>query len=218
MTTRDRIKTHCILLFNKWGYGSVNLMEIAQSLSISRGNLTYHFKNKEELLLEICEDMWSMMESERSKSRRLPSFENLHNEFQRVQKFQREYVFIFLDTHVISHPIVKKRFSALSKQVLNDNKAAIAFSIEIGHMKKEPSAGLYHHISLISWMLSFFSLAQERILQEMSIDDLEKVIWNIMMPHFTEKGTEAFINFFGQDYFDSLGEPFEFSLDQLITF
>ena len=218
MNTRDKIKFHCIKLFNKRGYGSVNLMEIAQSLGISRGNLTYHFKTKEDLLLDICADMWRMMEVERSKSRQLPSFENLHNEFQRVQKFQREYAFIFLDTHVINHDIVKKKFSELSKQVLNDNKAAIAFSIEIGHMKKEPSPGLYDHISLISWMLSFFSLAQERILEEMSIEDLEKVIWNIMMPHFTDKGLKAFIKFFGQDYFDSLGDPFEYSLDQLITF
>jgi len=218
MTTRDKIKNQCIKLFNKKGYGTVNLMEIAQSIGISRGNLTYHFKNKEELLLEICEDMWAMMESERAKSRQLPSFENLHNEFQRLQKFQRGYAFIFLDTHVINHPIVKKRFSSLSKQVLNDNKAAIAFSIEIGHMKKESAAGLYNHISLISWMLSFFSLAQERILQDMATDDLEKVIWNVMMPHFTKKGKEAFINFFGEAYYNSLGEPFEYSLDQLINF
>jgi len=218
MNTRQRIKQHCISLFNQKGFGAVNLMGIAQSLGISRGNLTYHFKSKETLLLEICDDMWNMLEAERAKSRSLPSFENLHNEFQRLQKFQRSYAFIFLDTHVINHPIVKERFSTLSKQVLNDNKAAIAFSIEIGHMKPESAPGLYHHISLISWMLSFFSLAQERILEEMSIDDLEKVIWNIMMPHFTDKGKVAFINFFGEAYHDSLGESFEFSLDQLISF
>jgi len=124
MSTKDKIKRHCIKLFNKKGYGSVNLMEIAQSLGMSRGNLTYHYKQKQDLLLDICEDMWNALAAERTKSKQLPSFQNLHNEFQLVQKFQRRYSFIFLDTLVIGNPVVKKRFSELSKQILEDNKAA----------------------------------------------------------------------------------------------
>ena len=36
--------------FNKSGFNAVNLFELSNQLGISRGNLTYHFKDKESLL------------------------------------------------------------------------------------------------------------------------------------------------------------------------
>lgn len=43
METKEKILKAATRLFNEKGYGSVNLKELAQTMGISRGNLTYHF-------------------------------------------------------------------------------------------------------------------------------------------------------------------------------
>ncbi len=210
--TRNKITTAARIYFNKNGFGAVSLHELAQNIGISRGNLTYHFKDKTALLEAIAEVMWTKIEAERSKSRQFPSFENLHNEIQLYYRFQKEYAFIFLDTHVLNHPTIKKKFREMTAQTIMDNKAAIAFSIKMENMQPEPAPGMYHNIAFISWMLMFFWLPQQVIRGEKTTEDAEKMVWSILIPHFTPKGIDSFKTFFGEAYYENLGEPFEVDL------
>jgi AcrR family transcriptional regulator len=52
-TTRDRILDASRRLFNEKGYAATTLAEIAASINIAQGNLTYHFPTKHELVVEI---------------------------------------------------------------------------------------------------------------------------------------------------------------------
>lgn len=187
-------------------------------MGMSRGNLTYHFKDKEILLKAIADEMWAKIETARGKSRQLPSFENLHNEVQLYYRFQKEYAFIFLDSQVLSHPEIQTQMQEMTQQTIKDNKAALAFSIRLGNLKPEPVPGIYHHVAVITWMLSFFWLAQQIIRGETTEEDGEKMIWSIILPHFTEKGLQSFENFFGASYLKTLGTPFEADLNRLISF
>lgn len=218
LSTKDKILQKAIRYFNRKGYGSITLFELAKELGMSRGNLAYHFKDKDTLLKAITEEMWNLIKTERNKSRKLPSFENLHNEVQLYYKFQKKYAFIFLDPHVLNHPLVKEQFREMTVQTLADNKAAIAFSIKLGNLKPEPVTGLYNNIAFIAWMLTFFWLPQQIIRGEKTEEDGEKMIWSILVPHFTEKGIQSFINFFGKPFYQNLGEPFQMDLEQMISF
>lgn len=218
MTTKEKIITKATKEFNQSGFSAISLFELSQSLGMSRGNLTYHFKDKDTLLEAIANQMWSKIEAERNKSRKFPSFENLHNEVQLYYHFQREYAFIFLDTHVLNHPIIKKKFREMTEQTITDNKAAIAFSIKLGNLIEEPVPGIYHNISFLAWMITFYWLPQQIIRGEKKGEDGEKMIWTILMPYFTEKGVASFKAFFGEEYFESLGESFEKDLNNLISF
>lgn len=218
MTTREKIIQQGIAYFNRQGYNSTSLFELAKEMGMSRGNLAYHFKDKDLLLQAIAEDMWQQMETERNKSRQLPSFKNLHNEIQLYYKFQKKYAFIFLDPHVLRHPIIKTRFRELTQRTIEDNKATIAFSIKVGNMKPETLPGMYHNIAFITWMLTFFWLSQQVIRGEKSREDGEKMIWSILLPHFTDKGIQSFKSFFGTEYYESLGEAFELDIQNLLSF
>ena len=77
MKTKDKIISEATKAFNKNGFGAVSLQELAQKTGISRGNLTYHFKDKDALLQAISDKMWEQMKKEKEKSRSFPSFENL---------------------------------------------------------------------------------------------------------------------------------------------
>ena len=48
--TRKKILDTARALFNQYGYNSVSLRDIAKTVDISEGNLTYHFKKKENLV------------------------------------------------------------------------------------------------------------------------------------------------------------------------
>ncbi|MCT4580004.1 MAG: TetR/AcrR family transcriptional regulator [Flavobacteriales bacterium] len=57
MKTKNKIKQLSRELFNKKGFKNVTLREVADELSISYGNVTYHFKTKELLIVSLYEDM-----------------------------------------------------------------------------------------------------------------------------------------------------------------
>jgi hypothetical protein len=218
MTKKDFILQQATQYFNKNGYGSVTLLELAQELNMSRGNLTYHFKDKNALLEAISEEMWAKIEKEKIVSRQFPSFHNLHNEIQLYYKFQKEYSFIFLDNHVLNDPLIKLKFRQMTEQTIADNRASIAFSIQLGNMKEEVYPGTYNNIAMITWMLTFFWLPQQVIRGDKSKEDGERLVWSILVPHFTEKGLKSFKKFFGEDILDQLGDPFVKDLSSLVIF
>ncbi len=216
--TKEKIISKAIELFNKNGFAAVNMLDLAKAIKISRGNLTYHFKDKDVLLAAIADEMWGKIETERTKSRQFPSFENLHNEVQLYYHFQKKFAFIFLDNYVLTHSIIKKKFRKMTKQSIEDNKAIIAFSIKLGNIKEEEVPGTYNNIAFITWMITFFWYSQQIIRGDKSREDGEKMIWSIIVPHFTKKGIKSFKRFFGKSYYESLGEPFETNVDNMITF
>lgn len=53
-------------LFNRKGYTATSVTEIADSLGISQGNLTYHFPTKRDLAMAIEEEVFQTMKDRRT--------------------------------------------------------------------------------------------------------------------------------------------------------
>lgn len=204
--------------FNEKGYGAVNLKELAQRMGISRGNLTYHFKDKELLLAAIVEEMWQKIRVEKLKAKEAMSFKNLRSLTQLYYTFQQEYAFIFLDTHVTNHPIVKDQFRVMVEQSIGDFEDIIAFGIQVGNIKEEQLSGTYKNLAFTVWMLGFYWLSQQITRGDKTIADAEKIIWSLVIPHMTEKGFAAFKEFYGANFYEALGSPFEVSTKSFLIF
>lgn len=217
METKQRILNQAIKAFNKSGYGAVNLFELAKSLDMSRGNMTYHFKDKEALLKEITDQLWSKL-ADAGVTNSIPSFQNLHHAVQLYYRLQNEYSFIFHDNQVLKHPLIAPKMKSLCEKTIKDIETAIAFSIQLGNMDQEPVPGVYKNLALTSWMMMFFWSSQQMIRGDKTKEDGEKVIWSLLLPHLTEKGLASFRKFFGEDYLANLGEGFDHNIDSYLTF
>ena len=68
--TADRILDASRTLFNAKGYAATSVTEIASSLGMSQGNLTYHFPTKRDLALALEDDILAIMREHRAKETR----------------------------------------------------------------------------------------------------------------------------------------------------
>ena len=55
--TRNKILKMALKLFNSKGAGQVSTNQIAEAADISKGNLHYHYKNKEMIIRQIFDEM-----------------------------------------------------------------------------------------------------------------------------------------------------------------
>ncbi len=218
MNTKEKIIATAIKVFNEKGYSAVNLKELAQTLGISRGNLTYHFNNKQDLLEAIVEEMWKKLAKEKEKTLQVPSFENMHNQTRLYLKFQKEYAFVFLDTHVQNHPIIKDQFKIMIEKTIADFHTMIAMGIQVGTVKEETIPGTYRSLALSVWMVSFYWLSQQTTRDKTNPKGGESIIWGLILPHLTEKGITGFKKFFGSAYDEKVGEPFNVDQYAFIKF
>lgn len=209
MSTKEKIIDYAIRYFNEHGYGAASLQQLAQGLGISRGNLTYHFRSKTALLKAIVAQMWQQLEGLRARSREFPSFENLQREIRAFQQFQQQYAFIFLDAKVFLVPQIRTQLQALRQESIQHYMNTILFSIRMGNMQPEPVPGIYYNLCSLLWMLSFSWISQQMLLQEGEATGWEKLMWSMLLPHFTPKGIAAFRKYFGEAYYQSLGKSFE---------
>lgn len=216
-STKQRIIDGAVNCFNAQGYGKTSLQDISRHLSISRGNLTYHFSSKDELLKASFQQMWEGFTAEQDKARALPSFQNLKTELAVYLRYQKAYSFIFMDSQVMGIPFVHEALQKMSQRTIEDNMAAIAFGLQVGNVKPEPFPGAYRQLAITTWMLMCFWLPQKAIRGTDQEDDPEKAVWSLILPHFSEKGVQAFIKHYGEEFYASLGPPFDHDLKNYVV-
>ena len=217
LKTREKIVITGKNLFNQNGFGATTLYQIAQNLDISRGNLTYYFKDKESLLAIITEEMTAKYQRKMMEFQ-YPTWENTNNSTKAFHELQREFAFIFKDKQVMTYPFVKKQIEQIYEDDLKRQMAMISFSIQVGNMRSEVVPGTYHNLCRTLWMNSFFWLLSD-IYQDVEKETgWDKVAWSLILPHFTEKGLTAFKAHFGEAYYLSLGKVYEGYATKVVGF
>lgn len=100
---KGQICEAAIRLFNEEGYGKVSLREIAKAAGTTIGNLTYHFPQKEALLLNIVESLHSefLMEDKRN-IHRAELLSALLDSFLLAERNQKENSFYYRNIPMLS--------------------------------------------------------------------------------------------------------------------
>ncbi|WP_073094309.1 TetR/AcrR family transcriptional regulator [Cyclobacterium lianum] len=194
ISTKQRIIDTAVDLFNKDGVQSITSRHIAKEMGISNGNLDYHFRNKEALLLAIYEQMRAeMSDSYRATDTVGGSFEQLHRLLLHLEAFQYKFRFFNLDVLEISRAY--PQINRLLKHTIQIRKEQMADmlkqAITDGFFVQETEENIRQLLLSIRIIITFW-LSHEELTSDSSSkkqkSNMSKHIWQLLRPYMTERG------------------------------
>lgn len=162
MTTRERIIETAITLFNEKGTKAVTTNHIAAAMEISPGNLYYHFRNKEEIIRAIFDQMDAVgFEDYEQIIAEHPagSLAAMEETFLMIQRFNWRYRFFKreLTSLILSDPLLREKHLRVHQAMLRLVRHSIESSIAQGVLRpmEEDELGLFAEEV---WLLTLFWL------------------------------------------------------------
>jgi AcrR family transcriptional regulator len=162
MKTRDKIIDTALQLFNEQGTKAVSTNHIAAAAGISPGNLYYHFRNKEDIIRAIFEqmDIYGVEQYQLILDKFPPgTIVALENTFIMIQEYNWRYRFFKreLTALIMNDPLLKKRFHTTNNQMRGMIRYTIDGGIANGSIKPMNATTKEHFIDAI-WLVALFWL------------------------------------------------------------
>ncbi|QQO07853.1 TetR/AcrR family transcriptional regulator [Breznakiella homolactica] len=183
-TRRDILDT-AKKLFNQRGYNNVSTRDIAGALGISKGNLTYHFKKKEDIIEAI------VAESPGTTGTKAPeTLGELNEYFRDIQRTVRENAFYFW--HHAQFAQISTAIEDLQKGVFGKNTKTLlrAFGIfrDAGWIRPEAYSGEYGHTVDTLWLVSIYWVPFCKLKGVKTDGRFLGQVWSVLYPLLTHKG------------------------------
>lgn len=186
------------MLFNKLGISTVSMLQIAESLSISAGNLSYHYKNKATLLSVIYTDIENNslnIDSLSNSYITLHHFEIILLSFYETQK---KYTFFFNElVHIARvYPNIIRKYEQTNLTRFEDAKKIIDYYINTGRLIKESEYIDYDKLIYSIFMISTFWQSQNQIISNsqklMEQNSPMNMFWHLLIPYLTTEGLQEY--------------------------
>ena len=198
MKTKDKILHQALLLFNEKGVDQVSVLEISQKLNISYGNLTYHFKKKEEIVLSLYQQMQKELNASITHLVQCIFEETYYlklvNEtFEVTWKYR--FIYLNINSLMIQFDVIlqsEKAYALSRKKILSKAKK---YLIQEGYLKPEVQVNydmVIHNLAMIlySWITDakLFYEGDEAT----KIDNYVSLFYNVALPNFTKQGLQRY--------------------------
>jgi len=196
ITTKNRIISSAVSLFNERGFVNVTMRDLAQELGISLGNLTYHFKRKDDLIEAIHQQLIEERNALLETVQIAPSIANIHAQLFPLMELYEKYRFFYLDILEIMRAfpdIASSHREHISNQI-RYIRAIIDYSVGSGNMLAESRNGQYDSLAETVCLMLTFWLSQHTVrnLEGSFLNDAREAMWNLVFPLLTTKGKAAF--------------------------
>ncbi|MEM9546886.1 MAG: TetR/AcrR family transcriptional regulator [Bacteroidota bacterium] len=203
--TKVKIIQSALKLFNEHGMVNVRLQHIADEAFVSIGNMAYHYKNKEAILIALYDDLVKNQKQLLAESRIVPLFENIDILIQKTYLLQEEYIFFYLDTLEVvrGYPSIGDEHKKHIQFQISQLKVILDFNVARGALKKvEPNE--LHILAKQIWMTMNLWRTQESIFSNNTpnAEDYIAAIWNLLIPYFSQMGK--------MEYAQLLERPYDF--------
>lgn len=142
MKKKELIRKTAIRLFNEKGYTNVSLREIAKESHTTIGNLTYHYPQKEDLLISIVSDLHAeFLINHPTNIHRAELLSHLLNSFLIAEHNQKENPFYYQNIYALSldSEQIAQRNKQFQKELFDYYVFIFQTLISDGVIKKETS-------------------------------------------------------------------------------
>jgi len=195
--TKEKILATAVKLFNEKGTSEVSTNHICEALSISPGNLYYHFRSKDEIIVTIFERM--TVQWDNSPQPQKPDIKNLLALFEQVFTFLWEYRFIHREISSLYHRIeaFKPIFDEVQKKRLKEIKAIIKSYVDAGILRKMSPAE-EERLTRTFWFFALYWLAyletEGKTATKKNVKENIEIMKGILQPYLKEKPSAIFKN------------------------
>lgn len=195
--TKQKILTTSIELFNKHGLANVRLLQIANELGISPGNLAYHFRNKEALIEAISEEIREAATGILAAYRQYPNLLDFDHQLNSYFGFVQEYPTFFIDLLEVQRqfPEIFHPWQHLIAKMISQLRRRFDYNQQRGIIRKARWPGEYERVAdtiwqlIVFWVPTHFLRGQQESLCPATF---KGAVWQQISPYFTEAGWAEF--------------------------
>jgi AcrR family transcriptional regulator len=195
MKTKERIIETAIGLFNEQGTGVVSTNHIAEALSMSPGNLYYHFRNKEEIIRAILERMivrWEALYAfPEERALTLADVQQIVTEnFLLVWDYR--FFYRELSALVQRDPVLKGRYQQIRRERLEKLEALLQLFVSASPLRSHQTPASLTNLARLCWLISdywlpFLEIDGELVLPEV-IEQGVALYMQVLRPYVGEAG------------------------------
>lgn len=202
--TKRKILDTAKRLFNEFGYRQVTIRMIATELSMSSGNLNYHFKKREDILEAIYFEMVEVFDARVNELGEEPiSLQYIQSNIESSMARMIDYSFFWTDIYLLlkSNKKIRDHFENVKSQRQNGYKFVFKSLISADIMKKPSFPNEYIHLSerminysntwLYASLLYTLKGSNNSIIRESSFQLL-----SMTYSYLTNKGQKEFRNIY----------------------
>lgn len=191
--TRSEIIRQSVDLFNTRGFFKVTIKDIADALNISPGNLTYHFKRKENLLEAIQEQLLNATEGIMVPTDQEITLAHFQEMFQKFFVVQQTYRFYFTEMTylLVEYPEITSAYRERTSARFVSARKLVDYYIMTGRLKAEEKQGDYDDMVHSMWMVNTFWTLGTVLAGDFGAgryDTPIRSLWKMLLPYLTEDG------------------------------
>jgi AcrR family transcriptional regulator len=186
LQTKANILGKAVELFNEHGTGAVSMNAVAQALGISAGNLQYHYRNKEEVIRAVLEEMYHDYDVIYTFTNAPFTLDTLRHIMRLGFDINWKYRFFFRELGALLRhdPLLAARFREIQEQRLTDQKAFIHQLAQASGLQITLTPEELHHVTFIGWVLANTWLSYvETLGQEINETTLNEAV-EVMVQHY----------------------------------
>lgn len=190
-------------LFNLYGVDKVSQRRISEHLSISPGNLTYHFKKSEDIVEALYYEMVATMDEAMAEVKNMQY--NLPFIFKLIDLLVKhffEYRFFLLDFVQIMrrHEKIRKHYEQLSLLRKKQFMKAMQHLSDTQMIRKEELPQEYDFLYdrfqiLADFWISSFEVREEGV-KTMHLERCKKLLTQSFYPYLTKQGKKTFFSIY----------------------
>jgi AcrR family transcriptional regulator len=166
MKTPERILAAALRLFNEQGTAAVSTNHIAEALSMSPGNLYYHFRNKEEIIRALFEQQFARADLlYELPADRLPTLDDLQHLVQATFEMSWDFRFIYRELIALLRrdEQLQRRWVEVRARGFAGFGELVALFVAAGVLRAPETPAALQRLAELCWLISEFWLASVEV-------------------------------------------------------